>query len=240
MGSGYFYLEFLLAWLTLLSQAGFRNPAILALEYSLVPEAVYPTQLDEALSAYRYALSITNGDASRVCIGGDSAGGTLVLSVLLCLPGRSGISLPALAILISPWITMVSTEHSNTSSDYLDIRTLHLYGSQYLRDVISPAEDELASPGNRRDVNAWKEATPEHGWIVTWGEQEVLRDDIRGWVARLDKAGVPVKAVPGHDSIHAWPVAALYLGESAEARLSGLRVIVEGMRKSFAGLLRDK
>ena len=37
-GSSYFYLEFLLAWATLLQDAGFRNPALLSVDYSLVPD----------------------------------------------------------------------------------------------------------------------------------------------------------------------------------------------------------
>lgn len=43
MGSSYFYLEFLLTWLSVLkSSGGFQNPAILSLEYTLVPDACYP------------------------------------------------------------------------------------------------------------------------------------------------------------------------------------------------------
>ena len=42
MGSSYFYLEFLISWLTLLRQRGFKYPAIFALEYSLVPDQVFP------------------------------------------------------------------------------------------------------------------------------------------------------------------------------------------------------
>ena len=43
MGSSYFYLEFLLTWLSVLKiHGGFRNPAILSLEYTLVPDSSYP------------------------------------------------------------------------------------------------------------------------------------------------------------------------------------------------------
>ncbi|TVY89219.1 Monoterpene epsilon-lactone hydrolase, partial [Lachnellula willkommii] len=135
MGSSYFYLEFLITLLTLLSTStSFTNPAILSLEYTLVPDATYPTQLHEALAGYAHAVRVMRGDASRVCVAGDSAGGTIVLSMLLRLgeiakngDGNangdgafnakaeneieiSGAGVrnwrPGMAVLISPWITL--------------------------------------------------------------------------------------------------------------------------------------
>lgn len=89
MGSSYFYLEFLLSFLYLLKTEGsFRNPAIFALEYTLVPDSAYPTQLHEAIAGYKYLLAITR-DASKICVSGDSAGGTLILSLLLHLASTS-------------------------------------------------------------------------------------------------------------------------------------------------------
>lgn len=59
MGSCYFYLEFLMAWLHLLRvhpKKAFHNPAVLALDYTLVPEETYPRQLWEVISGYRWLL----------------------------------------------------------------------------------------------------------------------------------------------------------------------------------------
>ncbi|KAH8671777.1 Alpha/Beta hydrolase protein [Tricladium varicosporioides] len=89
MGSSYFYLEFLLSFIYLLKVEGnFRNPAIFALEYTLVPDSSFPTQLHEAMAGYKYLLSITR-NASKICVSGDSAGGTLILSLLLHLASTS-------------------------------------------------------------------------------------------------------------------------------------------------------
>lgn len=116
MGSSYFYLEFLFAWLTLLKTSGFGNPAIFALEYTLVgsspTDASYPTQLHQAIAGYRYILTITNS-SSKICVGGDSAGATLILSLLLHLAqgGKKKMAMqeydqekmiPGMAVLISP------------------------------------------------------------------------------------------------------------------------------------------
>ena len=80
MGTSYFYLEFLLAFHTLLSDSSytgtrFSNPSILALEYTLVPQASYPTQLHQAIAGYKFLLAKTH-DLSRIIFSGDSAGGT--------------------------------------------------------------------------------------------------------------------------------------------------------------------
>lgn len=52
MGSPYFYLEFLITLLTYLKSPTHPNPAIFALTYTLVPDAHYPTQINEALAGY--------------------------------------------------------------------------------------------------------------------------------------------------------------------------------------------
>lgn len=146
MGSSYFYLEFLMGLCGLLrtrpqvrpSESGrpihrFTNPAILALEYSLVPTATYPTQLYETLLGYERALQMVRGDASRIVLAGDSAGATLVLSLLLCLgeKGREHLK-PGFATLISPWCELVSEGNRDTRSDYLNGESLHLYARQYV------------------------------------------------------------------------------------------------------------
>ena len=59
MGSCYFYLEFLFAWMQLLRthESGvLRNPAVLAVDYTLMPEETYPTQLEEVVAGYRWLL----------------------------------------------------------------------------------------------------------------------------------------------------------------------------------------
>lgn len=73
MGSTYFYLEFLLSWLSLLKVSGYRNPAIFSIEYTLVPDSSFPTQLDEMVAGYEHVVEMAC-DPSIVCVAGDSAG----------------------------------------------------------------------------------------------------------------------------------------------------------------------
>lgn len=231
MGSSFFYMEFLLAWVSLLKESGYKNPALFALEYTLVPDAVYPTQLQQAFAGYEHVLSVVE-DPSRVCVGGDSAGGTLILSLLLYLadhPRHRG-KLPGLAAMISPWVTIVSPNDRNTRSDYLNADSLHLYGRQYVGNKISE-EDPIVSPGKCKDPVRWARASPSQGWLFLFGSEEVLGSEIRDLIELLKKTDTRVDVDEEQGGIHAWPVAALYLGETGEERLKGLQDITKFTRE---------
>lgn len=265
MGSPYFYLEFLISWLHLLhNEAGYANPAVFALDYTLVPDACFPTQLDQMVAGYEHALAMA-GDLAKVCVAGDSAGGTLVLSLLLQLAhpklvvhvddgdareSRSGsgtsnnkkrhllpgatrhLRTPDMSVLISPWPTLHSPLYKNTRSDFLDADALQLYASQYAGNL-ALIFDPLASPGDCKDIAWWRDACPpgdRGGIFIAYGKEEVFAPGIEKLVQVLHKAGADV-SVRGQDAgIHAWPVASLFLGDSAEQRLKGLRAIVKEMR----------
>jgi acetyl esterase/lipase len=230
MGSSYFYLEFLLVWLSLLKASGFHNPAIFALEYTLVPDACYPTQLQQTMAGYKYILSIFP-DPSNVCVSGDSAGGLLILSLLLHLAytgdneiERSSIR-PGMAILISPWVTLVSTKDKNTPSDYLDIDSLRLYARQYAGKKVA-IDDASVSPGNCKDLKLWTQASPINGFGILFGSEEVFAPEIRELITLLSKTGATVEIREEECGIHAWPVASLFLSSTREERQKGLKTVV--------------
>jgi len=199
MGSSYFYLEFLLTWLSLLSESGYKNPAIFSLEYTLVPDACFPTQLNQSVAAYEHVSAMLGGDTSRICVAGDSAGAGIVATLLFHIarpevkPRRSMsyetselLERPGYAVLISPWVTMVSKFHQNTDSDYLEANHLHGYAKQYAGGA-ELVEDPLISPGSCRDVTWWKEAFPSRGVHVTYGAEEMLAAGVCNLVDFLER-----------------------------------------------------
>ncbi|KAK3044860.1 hypothetical protein LTS18_000163, partial [Coniosporium uncinatum] len=192
MGSGYFYMEFLLAWVMLLKEAGYKNPALFSLEYTLVPDAVYPTQIQQTFAGYEHVLSVVQ-DSARICVGGDSAGATLMLSLILLLTDHPNHrrELPGLAVMISPWVTIISENNRNTRSDYLASNSLELYGSQYIGTKANK-DDPMVSPGMCKNVDRWYRASPQHGWLFLYGSEEVLGPETRDLIRMLKQGGADV------------------------------------------------
>lgn len=251
MGSAYFYLEFLMVWHQLLVEAGYKNPAVFTIDYTLVPQGVYPRQISETLEGYKHVLdTVKDNDASRVCVAGDSAGGALILSLLqelgakastqkrrgvkaevqgsLAAPGSPDLPLPRLATLISPWVTLITNSHYPSTIDYLDRQTLWRFAHEYAGETM--VNQHPASPGNCLDDGLWKAARPERGYYVIYGEEEVFGPDIEGFVKRQTQLGIETTSYKIPGGIHAWPVASLFLCSTAEKRLDGLRRLVREIK----------
>ncbi|EXJ83457.1 hypothetical protein A1O1_07080 [Capronia coronata CBS 617.96] len=230
MGSSYFYVEFLMAWATRLKESGFHNPAVFALEYTLVPDAQWPTQFNETRAGYTF-LREAFGDASapKICVSGDSAGATLILSMLLQSgrvdqdPQLQALHRPCLAILLSPWTHLVSELNRNTTSDYLDKDSLELYAKQYAGE--GAMINSIISPG--LSTARWKQASPLNGYRIIYGAEEVFSPGIQETIRHMKNNGAMVKVHQQEAGIHAWPVVNLFLGNTREERLQGLDIMTE-------------
>src|SRR5208282_3662410 len=98
-GGGYSYYPRAYAnFIALITLAA--NSKTLALDYRLSPEHRFPTQLEDALNAYRWLLA-TGVDPDHLIFAGDSAGANLTLALLLAAR-ESKLPHPALAIALSP------------------------------------------------------------------------------------------------------------------------------------------
>ena len=95
------YLLFLLHLAEALTTQGIKV-SIFTLDYHLAPKFQYPTQLDEAKAAYDYLLRDIAIPINRVVVVGDSAGGHLILSLLIGLHQRSLRPKPGGVVLLSP------------------------------------------------------------------------------------------------------------------------------------------
>ncbi len=90
---------------------------VLAPEYRLAPQFPFPCGLQDCIAAYLYLLTIQ--DPTTIVLAGDSAGGGMVLSLLVILRDR-GIPLPAGAVLISPWADLTHSFPSVSAECPLD------------------------------------------------------------------------------------------------------------------------
>ncbi|KAK6063163.1 lipase esterase family protein [Seiridium cupressi] len=90
---------------------------VFAPKYRLAPQFPFPCGLQDCLAAYLYLLTIQ--DPTTIILAGDSAGGGMVLSLLVILRDR-GLPLPAGAILISPWVDLTHSFPSVAGEAPLD------------------------------------------------------------------------------------------------------------------------
>jgi len=138
--------------------------------------------------------------------------------------------------MISPWTAIISPKNQNTTSDYLNAESLHLYGSQYIGTKAS-VDDSLVSPGRCKDLSWWRRASPTLGWLFVYGAEEVFAPETKDMIALLKKANVEVEEYEEEGWIHAWPIVKLFLCNSQPERQSGLRSMVEFMKERMTGAL---
>jgi acetyl esterase/lipase len=177
--------------------------ATLAVEYGLVPDHVFPSQLDTVTAAYRGLL---DRGATAVAVAGDSCGATLALG--LAVRARDeGLPPPAALLLISAWTDLEATGASyDTGSDPFFTRdVVRGLGAGYLAGA--DARDPLAAP-----LRADPRGLPPTYLQV--GAEEALLDDSRRLAERMRKAGVDVRIDEFADQLHTFQMAA---GRSAVA-----------------------
>ena len=163
---------------------------VIAVEYRLAPEHPFPAPVDDCWAATRWiaAHAVELGvDASRLAVGGDSAGGGMAAVVALMARDAGG---PALTyqILIYPVTDLRENvaSHSKHSDGYLLTRDLmRWYVAQY-----APTSDRVldwrASPLLAPSVNGVPPAL-----VITAGV-DPLRDEGEAYARRLEEAGVVV------------------------------------------------
>lgn len=90
---------------------------VFAPRYRLAPQFPFPCGLHDCLAAYLYLLTVQ--DPSNIVVAGDSAGGGMVVAMLVTLRDR-GLPMPAGAVLISPWVDLTHSFPSLAEESPLD------------------------------------------------------------------------------------------------------------------------
>jgi acetyl esterase/lipase len=190
--------------------ATWGDASLFALDYRLAPEFPFPAALDDAMAAWR-ALIAMGARPSRMLVAGDSAGGGLALALLLALR-EANETLPAAAVLFSPWTDLAATGESivaNSATDPLISGSwVAPMARHYLADT--PPTNPLVSP-------VYADLTGLPTLFIQVSDSEVLLDDSRRLVENASKAGVKatLRIWPGVP--HGWQIFAAFLPEARDA-----------------------
>lgn len=184
------------------STQGLRSVATLLIEYTLAPEATYPTQLKETSAVLARLLTLRK--PADIIISGDSAGGNLALALLSHLlhphPEVPAVKLDAPlsgALIYSPWAGF-STDYpsfANVSLDMLSPLSLRKWSAMFLGRANSSNPE--ADPGPvTGDAYTESSKNPTSWWegmqticseiFVCYGGDEVLADAIEELKFRLE------------------------------------------------------
>ncbi|KAH8432725.1 alpha/beta hydrolase [Aspergillus melleus] len=215
--------------------------AVFSLDYSLAPKARWPTQLREVEAAFDWVVGELGVQREKVVVIGDSAGGHLVLGLLVRLylrrienteGGDVEIEMerqrdddrPGAAVLLSPWVNLHSS-HPRVLALHWEERLFKIGLDKYCEMVMGEASrevDELygnfAVGGEKR--GSWKEILPRNTWVSAGEEELVFRYDIEDLVDRAREDGADVQLEVTEGKNHAWQSAEAFGQQSQFLALS--------------------
>lgn len=169
---------------------------LLAADYRLAPEHPFPAAVEDAVAIYRWLLGDGGCKSEEVVVGGDSAGGGLVLAALVKLR-EEGDQMPRAAVCLSPWTDLALTGDSiktkAAEDPFIEPLALAYLADQYLQGT--DPKTPLASP-------LYADLTGLPPLLIQVGERECLLDDSRRLAERAKAAGVDVTIDVWEEMIH--------------------------------------
>lgn len=179
-------------------------------DYRLAPEHPFPAGLDDTLAAYRWLLGKV-GDARDIVLAGDSAGGAMVVSVMV-KARNAAIPLPAGGVAISPWANLEMTGASYTSREGIDPLCTRAALAMMARGALGSTRpsDPDASP-----VFADVRGLPPV--MIQVGESEVMMSDAIRLATHLAENRVRTSLEIWPEMFHVWPMFADILPEGMQA-----------------------
>jgi acetyl esterase len=160
---------------------------VIAVDYRLAPEHPFPAGLDDAIAAITYIGSHAADfgvDAARLCVCGDSAGGTLAAAACHAL-ARTAAPRPALQLLICPILDYGrrSGSRAEFASGYLVDQDTLDHDLEHCSPAGADPQDPRISPLLAADLSG---VPPT---LVHTAEFDPLRDEGKDYFARLTHTG---------------------------------------------------
>lgn len=173
---------------------------VVSVDYRLAPEHKFPAAVEDALAATKWVAANAeslHGDAGRLAVGGDSAGGNLAAVVSQLAKEQGG---PAIRfqMLLYPAVDLMTDYPSRSAYGdgyFLTQKDMFYFGDHYLSGSEDPRDPRLA-PLHYPDLSGLPPAL-----IVTAGF-DPLQDEGKAYAEALEAAGVQVEHVHFDSMIH--------------------------------------
>ncbi|CUS07576.1 unnamed protein product [Tuber aestivum] len=144
---------------------------VFAPRYRLAPQFPFPCAIYDALACYLYLISIQSPET--VIVAGDSAGGGMLLSLLVILRDQ-GLPMPAGAVLISPWVDLCHSFPSIVAGNEHDFMPPHGFFHKPSRAWPPPTGEDVEAPTDSEKppiIPVHKKAVTIAGNLVTLKDQ---------------------------------------------------------------------
>jgi acetyl esterase len=200
---------------------------LVSVGYRLAPEHKFPAAIEDAITATKWVSEQASSlgiDATRLAVGGDSAGATLAAVVCQESLRNAGpaISLQCLICPVLDFEEISPSREAFAENHLLDRATLEADLADYL-----PAEPELADPRISPLRAARFAGLPAA--IIHTAEFDPMRDEGNAYAAKLMAAGVAVEHVCHEGMVHNFHAMGAIL---PQGRLV-LHQIAEQVRRAF-------
>jgi epsilon-lactone hydrolase len=182
---------------------------VFALDYRLAPDHPFPAAIDDAEAVYDWLLHEEGVSPQRITFAGDSAGGGMVIAVMLRLRSH-GKPLPGGAVCFSPWFDLTGR------CDYRNAESCAMFNAG---DVESFATLYLgkSSPENPEASPLFGELAGLPPVLVQASSTELLLEDAEKFHAKALLSGVSSHLSVYPDLPHVWQISLGLIPESRAA-----------------------
>ena len=201
---------------------------VVSVEYRLAPEHKFPAAPEDCYAAVQWVAAhaaAMRGDAARLAIGGDSAGGNLTAVVAQMARDRGGAPL-VYQLLVYPVTNYGydTVSYQENADGYLLTKDAMVwFWNHYLRSA-ADGNNPQASPLRAQNLRDLPPA------LVITAEFDPLRDEGEAYARRLQEAGVPVTLKRYDGMIHGF----FSLGKVFPQGQQAIQEAADGLRAAFA------
>ncbi|WP_432761379.1 alpha/beta hydrolase [Rhizobium mayense] len=176
--------------------------AVVFVEYTPIPDAVFPTQIEESYAAAKWVAAHGDEigvDGSRMAVAGNSVGGDMSAALAIMAKDRGGPNFRYQALLIPAVDTNFDT------SSYGEFATGRFLSREFMEfgwNIYAPDEKTRGNPYAaplRASIEQLKGLPPA---LVITAENDPLRDEGEAYARKLADAGVSVTATRYNGTIH--------------------------------------